>query len=371
MKIGIYTLHYANNYGAVLQAFALQSFLISKGYDVEIIDYVSRLANKRVHYKYQWFSLKGCILNLLRIFSPAVRLKIKREDEFHNKLNLSEHYDSIKLLYENPPKCDIHIVGSDQVWNLEHDFPKYHPHFLEFVKNDRCKMSYASSFGNCNIREDYKERLSLCLKNFKHLSVREQDGRDLIKSLTGKEAQIVVDPSFLLSKEEWARECPSLPLVSERYILLYGCVKSEEWVRILKAIKDILKMKIVAVSTSIIMPYKVDEFYQSAGPREFINLFFNASFVVTGSFHGMAFSLNFKKPFVIVRQGTRMSRMDSLANHLGIKDLIITDEKDLMRLIPNMPDIDMEKSYEILSNDILQSKKWLQSSVNSIFSNLS
>ena len=369
MKIGIYTLHSSNNFGAQLQSYALQKFLEDKGYEVEFVNYVSKESEKRSRYRYKWTSLKGILLNIMRILSPSIRLKISREDFFNNKLHFSSHYDSWEAMYKTPPEYDIHLVGSDQVWNIEKGFPKFHPHFLEFLPDGKARMSYASSFGTTQIDRRFIPRLRDSLQKFNYLSVREKDGVDLVRKITGKDVQLVVDPTFLLSSDEWIKETNPTPLIKGEYILCYGCVRSEYWARIITKAKELLDMPVVAVSTSIIMPYDVDKFFQSAGPREFLNLFYYASYVITGSFHGLAFSLNFRRNFVVVRQGTRMSRMESLLKHLEIDGYIIQEDNELIKLLSRPHYIDYEKVSVTLSKDIEISKEWLTSSLNSLKEN--
>ena len=228
------------------------------------------------------------------------------------------------------------------------------------------KMSYASSFGSLNIDKSYYSRLSTALKQFRYLSVREIEGQIFLKELTGKDVQLVVDPTLLLSDTEWLCECPTDPIIKGKYILCYGCIRSDYWERIIKTTREQLKIPVVAISTSIVMPYDVDVFYQSAGPREFLNLFNHASFIITGSFHGLVFSLIFKKKFAVVRQGTRMARMESLIDHLGLKGTIIQDDGDIEALLSYTDNIDYIKVQDAISNDISLSKEWLLSSLNAL-----
>ena len=171
MKIGIYTIHAAYNFGAMLQAFATQ--YIIKSFDIE-----AEIVNDSPHEKLNAYltnntSLKAIIKNLYALTNPLIWIKSKRFRDFHKSMSLSKKYKSINDIYKNPPKYDIHLVGSDQVWNLEHKVDKQYYYFLDFVpKGEKC-ISYASSFGNSNISQSVYPQLQQLLSKFNKLSTRE------------------------------------------------------------------------------------------------------------------------------------------------------------------------------------------------------
>ncbi len=203
MKVGIYTIHNAHNYGAMLQAYATQAFLRQNNIDAEIVNVFTKDALKRLQYKLPWNSIKNIAKNILAICHPLVRKKIQRLFEFHHSMALSKKYESIDDLYKNPPCYDIHLVGSDQVWNLQKGFKERNIYFLDFLKNNEIKMSYASSMGNPNIAETLYPRLKELLSTFKAISTREKDAAILLSKVTGGDVDYVLDPTFLLSSDEW------------------------------------------------------------------------------------------------------------------------------------------------------------------------
>jgi len=198
MKIGILTFHWATNYGAVLQAFALQKYLEKKGYNTEIIDYKP---------------LKTRILQVL------VRIKNMQKNEFikeykimkfrkKNLLISKEAYFSNKDLHKHCNKYDVYICGSDQIWNQS--FLKYAEntptlsYFLDFVNVDKSKISYAPSFGTDSFSDEFKKLVQPQLEKFHYLSVREDSGKDFIDTL-GLKSTLVLDPTLLLNRDDYEK----------------------------------------------------------------------------------------------------------------------------------------------------------------------
>ncbi len=359
MKVGLYTIHAIDNFGAQLQAFATQHFLQRNGYECEVVNLFSKEEELRVSYRYPWHSLKGIALNLYAMFMPSVIAKKYRQRKFNKLLNLSRRYYSSEELQKSPQEYDVHLVGSDQVWNFEGGRPENNPFFLHYLPKKARKISYASSFGKAHISDEYTPFLREALGSFDKLSSRENDGVELIRNVTGKKAQLVLDPTFLLSSDEWATYCSSKPIIQYDYILCYGFAITDYWQSILDRTSQLLGMPVVAISIALHIPYKVDRFYQAAGPAEFLNLIKNARCVLTGSFHGMALALNFKKDFIVVRQGTRMSRMESLLNMLGLEEWIISDADELSNLINNKRQVDYSYVQPLLDKEVSISKLWL------------
>ena len=358
MKIGIYTIHAAYNFGAMLQAFATQ--YIIKSFDIE-----AEIVNDSPHEKLNAYltnntSLKAIIKNLYALTNPLIWIKSKRFRDFHKSMSLSKKYKSINDIYKNPPKYDIHLVGSDQVWNLEHKVDKQYYYFLDFVpKGEKC-ISYASSFGNSNISQSVYPQLQQLLSKFNKLSTRETGGVSLIKQATGQDATLVLDPTLLLTAKQWSKLISQNPIIKGKYILYYGFDKSENCHQIIKNLRSSLQLPIVAISVSTTTPYKFDKFIQAAGPKEFINLFKYASFIITSSFHGVAFSINFQKDFVVMQHGTRMERIESLLDIIGQRKRIISSVQELNELFKNNKNIDYQKCSIAIAEKRNESIKWLK-----------
>lgn len=359
MKIGLYTIHAADNFGAQLQSFATQFFLEKEGYDVEVVNLLSVEEEKRINYRYSYKTIKGFLLNIYALLSPTVHLKKKRQRQFHERLHLSRRFFSTEDLKKNLPMYDIHLVGSDQVWNVEHGNAMNNPFFLDYLPKDARKIAFASSFGANVINKNDITFVSKALADFDSISCREKEGVDLIEKLVHKRAQHVLDPTFLLTKDEWLKHCLKSSIVRQEYILYYGFSSDDRCREIIETAKKYFKKPVVALSVSLLSPYKVDKFYQEAGPAEFLNLIYNAFFVITGSFHGMALALNFEKDFVVIKHGTRMSRMESLLDRLNIKGRIVEDKSQFKLFIENGWQMDYKTVRSNIQKEAVSSKQWL------------
>lgn len=324
MKIGIYTIHACNNFGAMLQAYATARFLNEHGHEAELVNVVTDKAQRDMSYIGPWSSSKGIVRNLYALLNPTVYKKIDNFRKFRQLMPLSKKYYSTEEVVANPPHYDLHLVGSDQVWNVERGMGSSF-FFLPFIHDTVKKASFASSFGNIEPAHKYTEELKTLLARFSHISVREADAASFINQELQIKAAHVLDPTFLLNAEEWGEIAGNEPLVKGNYILYYGFDTSKTCGDVISHLKKQMNMPVIGISVSLHSPYKFDKFYQEAGPVEFLNLIKYARLVLTSSFHGMALSINFRKDFVVLRHGTRMSRMESLLNDFSLKDCIIDD----------------------------------------------
>jgi UDP-N-acetylglucosamine transferase subunit ALG13 len=209
--------------------------------------------------------------------------------------------DSIK---NNPPDYDIYMTGSDQVWNSRFigDDSAF---FLGFVGAGKPKVSYAASISNRGIDIEYEEKYQQYLKDYKSISVRKASTAKIVSDLTGRDVNVVCDPSLLLDKDEWLKICPKKTLVDGDFLLLY--VQSYSFdpypniVVFTQKMAERLGLKVV-VLMGLKDGYAIDgaTVFETAGPFEFLQLFRDARFVITTSFHGTAFALNFGKNFYSV-----------------------------------------------------------------------
>ena len=159
------------------------------------------------------------------------------------------------------------------------------------------KTSYAASFGVDSISEALVEEYADCLKKFNRISVREYSGAKIVKDLTGKVASIVLDPTFLLTKDEWS-ELVAKRHIEYEYVLIYQLAYSEKLIAFAKYLAQKHCLKIVTINGN---PRQIvrGRYIMTAGPTDWVGLFLNAKYIVTNSFHGVAFSLNFNKDFYV------------------------------------------------------------------------
>lgn len=344
MKIGVITIEKVNNYGAELQATATIKVLQGMGYETEIIDYcyyknwnfkdtrisapfVSMNVKGRLMYWVKYRLVNRIVAKILPLLYPTVKRRIRRFEDFH-KINtrMSKRYLSMPELYQTKMDYDVYVVGSDQVWNPSAS-SSIEPYFLTFAPKEAKKISYASSFGVSNIPASLYEKYKKLLSNIDSLSVREQTGVCLVKALTGRDATCVLDPTLLLNKEQWGNIMLAYPHMPSRYILVYQLLPSDMLPSLAKKISEEMNCPVyyLAKRAYAVNAPKGMRVIKDAGPAEFLWLIKNASCVVTNSFHGTAFSVNFCIPFYAVLNSKRGSnvRITSLLNSVNLMGRIV------------------------------------------------
>jgi len=349
-KIGILTFHKAINYGAALQAYALQKKVIDLGLDAELIDYGSigiadttaSLIKKNIFNK-----LFKHIFRPVSHFNHLVKrvkvLIIKRIEGFLFKKDLEKQIESFISFKKNYLKTsknsyytnkdlesteliyDGVITGSDQVWNpliTQSDLA----YFLNFLNDNDKKISYAASFGSDSIPDEFQSKIIPELQSIKHLSVREASGAVIIKNISNRDAQVVVDPTLLLSREEWEEVIPENK-IDEPYIFCYAFFNEPEIKRLCKHLSKITGLKIVRLSLYHVGFQRTKEYFDKSttyvndsGPLEFLSYLNNASIVVTNSFHGAIFSINFKKDFFVVSPKYSVERIVNILDLYKLSD---------------------------------------------------
>lgn len=298
-KIGILTYHPYNNYGAVLQVYALQAF-ISKTFqsNVEVINFNT----ERQQGDNDILQLKGknnirSIVAILLYRGPIyckLKLRRRRFDIFRkNYLNLTIRFKDVKSLWSNLPEEDVYISGSDQVFNPLAEYTEVY--YLGFPKKTGRKIAYAPSFGLSNIEEAITEELKSRLKDFDSLSCREKNGAEYLSKLLNKKVPCVADPVFLLSAEQWSQIAKTTQLANQfngGYIFVYRLNGGKELMSLAAKISSATGLPIICVAPDFRFLGKCRMDY-SAGPEEMLGYIRHASYVVTDSFHGTALSLVF------------------------------------------------------------------------------
>lgn len=339
MNLGIITFHRALNYGAVLQAYALQRFLTEIEIDSRIIDYRCQ----EIEYFYK--PIKANPIKNTKMFIKECcfcmynKAKRKKFISFLNRnLLLTPKIDTEVGLLNLNPLFDCFITGSDQVWNnrwtgMDGAF------FLDFAENKK-KNSYAASFGFSSVPQEYEERYKKYLSDFNFLSVRESDGVEIVKKLTGKNAVESIDPTCLISKEEWIRVA-KLPKEKD-YVLLYLLEQSSYLESIAKELALRKGIKVITITDGFKRKKDIKK-YGFLGPDEFVGLFHNASYVVTNSFHGLMFSVIFRKEFYIAYQqysGAPNSRLKNFLTNYQLEGRVLLENQPLFEEHINYDEIE-------------------------------
>lgn len=243
-------------------------------------------------------------------------------------MKTTKYYATRNDLLEDIPIFDTYVVGSDQVWNERH--MKGAPTFLlDFVPDEKKKISYASSAARAKISDNLIDRYRKLLKRFSAISVRETNTQRIVKDLTGVMPIVTLDPTLLLTNEEWTWIADvSTFNVNEPYILVYILKYSfHPYPYATELIRTLYKetgYRIVMLRYSAREHLGIDnviDLHESVGPCEFVSLFKNAAFVVTTSFHGTAFAINFERPFYsLINKDIEDDRISSLLELLGCDD---------------------------------------------------
>lgn len=323
-KIGLLTFHRSENYGALLQAYALQQVLVDKyQYNLQIIDYVSRdtLQSYAIFNIGHSSIVKKLALFFLTLYRyPELKRKKNKFRFFINqKLFLtSEKYTKSLELYNNPPTFDFYLTGSDQVFNPERKDRNIY--YLDFAKG--AKIAYAPSFGISFFSEKQKNEIFDYLKEYKSLSCRENAGADFISKIINKKTETVLDPVFLLDVKEWKRIL-LLPK-KENFIFVYDLNGGDDLIYLANKIKEKTGFKIICLTRKVYKKYNVDKQIYDLGPSEFLGYISKAAYVVTDSFHGISFSIIFKVKFIpYIALSKASSRIETLLSSLKLSNLLI------------------------------------------------
>lgn len=349
-SIGIITICKTNNYGAELQAFATQRKLKQLGYNAEIIDYLyyksrrfkdskiskpwmKQTIKDKVVYWLKYRFVNWLIETILPLILSSVKYRNKRFADFHkDNTRFSKPYRSMDALYGDIPSYDVYMTGSDQVWNPS-ALSSIEPYFLTFAPRNKRKISYASSFGVSKIDTGLMERYQSLLSMFDIISVRENTGQVLAKELTGKDVEWVVDPTLLLEKKEWMSVSKLYPSMPEKYVLIYQLSSSQTIVDLALHIGKVKEIPVYRITKRAFCVKRNEGVVniQDAGPAEFLSLIAGASYVVTNSFHGTVFSINFSIPFytVVAVRKHNNSRMESLLQRLGLSERLLLDNVNI------------------------------------------
>ena len=328
MKIATITCHNVYNYGASLQAYALQRYLSQEGHDVEIIDYKPYYLNSRYNwrhipaesrlYPYKDYVGTQCIYFLLKNRKIYKTIGRKRKfDDFRQKfLTLTDNtYTSAEELRATPPQADLYIAGSDQIWNTACENGKDAAFYLDFGSDDTRRISYAASFAVSEIAPAYRAFVTKKLQRFDAISVREQTGVRIIRDLSvGRTAEQVEDPVFLLNRQSW-EEISADITPQERYVLVYDFSNDPTIREHARQIARQLGARLYSLNDFAPLAY-AERNISDAGPLEFLAWIKNAEFVISNSFHATAFSVLFHKPFLTypLRGRTNHSRMRDFLN---------------------------------------------------------
>ena len=365
MKIGILTFHRAENFGAVLQCYALQEYLQKKyGHTTEVIDYRCKAIEKA----YYVCNLRILVSRLNVIAS--INGYFKQLKFFRDKIRKKQQYRLFRkrYLHLSKPVCrpdrvtgyDVYITGSDQVWNptLTGGFDV--AYFLSSQgMNVSRKISYAASTDSKGMLklEKYHHALSQSLTHIDFISVREKAFASFLSKFTAKEITVCCDPTFLLSKDDYLSL--AVQPKESNYVLVYHVAESEEASHIADMLAAKKGVKVIEVHASFDKRKDRQRHRQNLGPSEILGLIAYADSVVTTSFHGIALSLIMEKQLFVISQKNNV-RQNSILQMLDLEDRIIKDG-----ILHSLPSIDYKKVKSKIEMMALSSKMYLNQSLTS------
>ncbi|MFI3330231.1 MAG: polysaccharide pyruvyl transferase family protein [Rikenellaceae bacterium] len=375
-KTATLTFHASHNYGSMLQAYALQKTLEGLGCENEIINlrthrqkmmYMS--VKSKVGFSLR-YNVKKMLLRLLNLFSGgAVETKYSRFETFLCKdLKLSEReYSSLQELESSQLDYDYFIAGSDQIWKTKcSDFSW--AYYLPFANCNA--ISYAPSLGPGRseiINYEDQKKIKQYLLNFKNISVREESSADIIEQISGERPQVLLDPTMLLTLEQWQAKIPEKAIVEGDYILLYSPFFNKDLFEMAREFSSMLNMKVVVSNLPGIermhklLRYQAFDYKVSAGPWEFLNLVRDSSLVISASFHAVVFSILLKRPFYALN-GERDARVSNVLKFMNLSDraLELSQVKEKKEEALN---VNFENNHKYLESEIQRSLEFLKKSL--------
>lgn len=312
MNIGILTHPLNNNYGGILQAYALSSYLIQKGYHVIII-------HREIDQSFiliRWMRRLLKTLHHPRYYHPNTTDRTKNIRPFVSRY--FEQTDPVVSQKQMRKVCQVYnldmvIVGSDQVWRRDFAIKFGFNYFLDFVPKDCCKVAYAASFGINDWQYTIKEtsKIKSLLKTFSGVSVREDEGINLLQDNVGIIAKHLIDPTLLLQSEKYD-EIASSRIIGEKYIFVY-------WLGDRSELKEILTPYYVKKYSIVVVSLREDK--EQISIEDWLSYIKYADFVVTDSYHGCVFAILYHKQFYIYKNNLGGNgRLSSLFRMLGIQD---------------------------------------------------
>lgn len=376
MRIGITTWHSGANAGTFFQLFGLYKYLTNRGHDVKVIDYVMEDAHDMLprgwyYYLSQPIALlkrkikrkqsNAAYLSNTSAFMEEIKIRDKRFEEAYGQLKFTEKVSAEAELKSLNESFDAFIVGSDQVWNASMLNKRY---LLDYVASGKLKASYAPSMGSGQVLPYQCKMFKKYLQTFNYISTREKKLTDILNTVLTQHVEHVLDPSMLISKDEYLRMA-HLPEQFEpnSYLLCYFMPNNEKQRQQILDFAQSHGLKIVVMAMfANSYTFKEAEIYSAAGPKEFLGLIANAAAVFTSSFHCTIFSILFNKDLYVFKQfATSKSsdinqRYEEQLSTYGINRLIPW-EGDITKEMQKP--INYDKVNVIFANRLEYSRKFL------------
>ena len=345
MKVAVITRHAISNYGSLLQAIATQKLIEGLGDACEIIDYVrtdeepQNWEKTTLSCKVGWNNslLKKGIYLVLRA-PESIKAGRKFAEMQKKYLHLTSRYHSQADLKCNPPEADLYMTGSDQVWGPVCNGSYDSSYFLSFVPEHKGKVAFAASMGKMKLDDTAQGIFEQYLPAYRNIAVREDTVADFLRK-NGIVSNTVLDPTLMLDGDTWRKfvkdkkKDRSSLVPKGKYILVYQIHNGKELNACAKEISKRLGLPLLRVSPMFHQISRGGKFVYLPDVTDFLNLIDNASFMMTDSFHGTAFAINFNTPFAeILPDSGTSSRNVSILNLTGLSNRIVTNQEQLDKM---------------------------------------
>lgn len=369
-KIDVMTFHRAHNFGSVLQAYALQTFIEKlhqeSHIDMEytLIDFFTRDQEELYNIYKRCNCPQNIIKNMIAFrYAKQLKMKYNKFDAFIEKyFKLTKRYYNETELIQDPPRANYYLSGSDQIWNVRARDSST-AYYLNFVNSGK-RLSYAASLGPMKIdwRKYNSTECANALQKYAAVSVREQGSLENIQAISHIKCSIHVDPTLLLTAEEWRKIQSDANYKGGQYILLYCLEPSKEQIRIADAVSKKLNLPVIILrynNKNDMFNHFVKKY--DSGPADFLAYIDHAALVLSSSFHGTVFSIIYHKPFYSLN-GLTDNRISSILRKTNMLDRSLESLNDVERVNLSEPnDVSIE---ELIDQEKTRSREYLMEALD-------
>ncbi len=335
MKAAVITRHAISNYGSLLQAVATQKIIEDFGHECEIIDYIrddesyKQYEKTLLKKKDKWNSSPLRRMLYLAVRQPFCEAAGKYFEKARKRyLKMTIRYTDSEQLKANPPKADVYVTGSDQVWGHVADGSYDDSYCLSFT--DGRKTAYAASFGHSELTDELRAYYKKMLSSYEKITVREDSAVRLLADM-GISAKQVLDPTLLLDKDRWREFIGKAKKRRGRYVLVYQIHNDKRLGEYAACVAKSMGLPLIRVSASFHQIARTGKLVWCPSVAEFLQYIDGAECMITDSFHGTAYAINLNTPFVeVLPNNNTGTRNLSLLSLTGLTDRVFgaADAKD-------------------------------------------
>lgn len=341
MKVSVITLHNVNNYGSVLQTYATQKILETLGCEVEFVDYwrANQTPRKKAEALLESNTLKrfqriwGCTAGMKEVTTRLLEQYVKTRKlpprQFLEKYTTltPQAYHTFAELQANPPKADVYMTGSDQVWNSMWNEGIDLPLYLAYAPEGKKRIAFAASIGMEKLNPEEIPEMQDLLRKYSAISMRESSGVEQLAQI-GISSELILDPTLMLNGDQWREIAVFREKKRQPYLLIYQLNKNPEMDRYAEELAAHNNWQIVRIGYSRSAKKKAGFCAMCPSVEAFLGYFVNAEHVLTDSFHATAFSLNLGKMFTVIMPPRFGTRIANILNLTGTQDRLLQDYQD-------------------------------------------